>query len=64
LGGPGGVGAGRRGPGPYRLALASSDLDSTAETLAHAGVQISRSPAGLDIDPAGAIGARIRIVPA
>ena len=54
----------RRGPGPYRLALASSDLASTAETLAHAGVQISRSPAGLDIDPAGAIGARIRIVPA
>ena len=54
----------RQGPGPHRLVLASSDLASTAETLAHAGVQISRSPAGLHIDPAEAMGARIRIIPA
>ncbi|MDE0138560.1 MAG: VOC family protein [bacterium] len=54
----------RRGPGPYSLVLASSDLDSTAEMLARAGVRISRSPAGLDIDPSEAAGARIRIVPA
>ena len=54
----------RRGPGPYRLVLASTDLDSTAETLARAGVTISRSPAGLDIDSSEAEGARIRIVSA
>ena len=53
----------QRGPGPYRLVLVSSDLDSTAETLARAGVTISRSPAGLDIDLSEAVGARIRIVP-
>ena len=54
----------QRGPGPYRLVLASSDLGFTAETLTRAGVLISRSPAGLDIDPSEAAGARIRIVPA
>ena len=54
----------RRGPGPYRLVLGSSDLDSTAETLDRAGVTKSRSPAGLDIDPSEAAGARIRIVSA
>ena len=54
----------QRGPGPYRLVLASSDLDATAETLNRTGVPISRSPAALDIDPSEAAGARIRIVPA
>ena len=54
----------QRGPGPYRLVLGSSDLESTAETLTRAGVTISRSPAGLDIDPSEAEGARIRIAPA
>ena len=53
----------QRGPGPYRLVLESGDLESTAGTLARAGVPISRSPAGLDIDPSEAVGARIRIVP-
>jgi len=64
--GPGPVAAEleRRGPGPHRLVLGSSDLDSTAETLDRAGVPISRSPAGLDIHPSEAAGARIRIVPA
>lgn len=54
----------QRGPGPYRLVLASGDLDSTAETLTRSGVSISRSLAGLDIAPSEAAGARIRIVPA
>lgn len=54
---------GRRGPGPYRLTLVSSDLDSTAEMLAGRGVPISRSPAGFDIDPSEAMGTRVRIVP-
>ena len=53
----------QRGPGPYRLVLASSDLDSTAGALTRAGVTFSRSPAGLDIDPSEAVGACIRIVP-
>ena len=55
---------GRRGPGPYRLTLVSSDLDSTAEMLAGRGVPISRSPAALDIDPTETMGTRVRIVPA
>lgn len=54
----------RGGPGPYRLVLATSDLDHTAEKLSRAGVTISRSSTGLDIDPSEAVGARIRIVPA
>jgi len=54
----------RRGPGPYRLVLATSDLDLTADTLSRAGVTISRSSTGLDIAPSEAVGARIRIVPA
>ena len=53
----------RRGPGPYRLVLASGDPACTAEVLSRNGFPISRSPAGLDIDPSQAMGARIRIVP-
>lgn len=52
----------RRGPGPYRLVLSSSDLESTAEVLDGAGVPISRSHSAVDIDPAHAAGTRLRIV--
>ena len=54
----------RQGPGPHRLVLSSSDLNSTAKTLTRTGVTFCRSPAALDIDPSEAVGARIRIVPA
>ena len=61
---PGAAELEQRGPGPYRLVLASDDLDHTAGTLTRAGVTTSRSPAGLDIHPSEAADARIRFVPA
>ena len=54
----------RRGPGPFRLLLASSDLDSTAAALSRNGVRYDQSASGIDIDPVDAAGTRLRIFPA
>ena len=54
----------RRGPGPYRLLLTSSDLDSTAAALSRNGVRYDESASAIDIDPVDAAGTRLRIVPA
>ena len=52
-----------RGPGPYRLFLSSDDMAATTRVLSRNGVRFHESPPGIDIEPAEAIGARIRIVP-
>ena len=52
----------RRGPGPFRLVLASGDLAATAEALSRNGVPYAESPSGIDLDPADAAGARLRII--
>ena len=51
------------GPGPYRLILSSADIVDTADVLSRSGVRFYESPWGIDIDPAAAAGARLRIVP-
>lgn len=53
----------RRGPGPLRLVLQSGDVDRTVRVLARRRVRYRESPAGVDIDPDAAAGARLRIVP-
>lgn len=53
----------RRGPGPFRLVLASHDLAVSARVLARNGVPFTGSSSGIDIDPEAAMGARLRIVP-
>ena len=55
-------GPGRSGVGPYRLLLAASDLTVTAAVLSANGVAYSKTPAGLELDPSAAAGARIRFV--
>ena len=54
----------RRGPGPFRLVLTSGDIGRTARVLSSRRVRFDRSPAGIDIDPESAVGARLRIHPA
>ena len=53
----------RRGPGPFRLVLASGDLAVSARVLARNGVPFTGSSSTIDIDPEAAMGARLRIVP-
>ena len=62
--GPASVELARRGPGPLRLVLASGDIAATAEVLSRNGVPYAESPSGIDLDPAKAAGARLRIVSA
>jgi len=50
------------GPGPYRLTLASSDLNDTARVLSANGIAFERADGALDIAPDAALGARLRIV--
>lgn len=51
-----------RGAGPFRLILSSDDPVATAKLLTSLSIPHARTPAGLDIDPDAAAGARIRIV--
>ncbi len=52
----------RRGPGPYRLVLASADLGATGAVLSRNGVRYDESASGINIDPADAAGTRLRVV--
>ena len=60
--GPASVELDRRGPGPFRLVLASADLAATAAALSRNGVRYDESPSGIDIDPVDAAGTRLRMV--
>lgn len=61
-GGPEATELQEQGAGPYRLILSSDDTRATAQVLTSHGIPHTQTPAGLDIDPSAAAGARIRIV--
>ena len=52
----------RRGPGPFRLLLATGDIGRTARILSSGRIRYDRSPAGIDIHPEEAAGSRLRIL--